>query len=114
MNALNLIVMSFGALYLLWVLYLAVMSLARARAAGTLSRTAYVLGYPLFAGGVAFNVLVNWIVLSVVFLEFPRESMFTHRVARHCKASTSGWRHRLACWICHDLLDAFDPHGRHC
>ena len=23
-------------------------------------------------------------------------------------------RKSLACWICRDLLDAFDPDGRHC
>lgn len=102
-----------ASLYLLWVMYLAVMSLARARDAGALSNTALILGYPLFAVGVVFNVLVNWLILSVVFLEFPRESMFTHRVSRHCIGGT-GWRKRIACWICHDLLDAFDPNGKHC
>ena len=102
-----------ASLYFLWVMYLAVMSLARARDAGTLSRSALILGYPLFVVGVCFNVLVNWIVLSVVFLELPRESMFTHRVSRHCLGG-KGWRKRIACWICHDLLDAFDPAGRHC
>lgn len=102
-----------ASLYVLWVLYLAVMSLARARDAGTLSRSAKILGYPLLAVGVVFNVAVNWILLSIVFLEVPRESMFTHRVTRHCLHGT-GWRHRLACWICHDLLDAFDPSGKHC
>jgi hypothetical protein len=102
-----------GCLYLLWVMYLAVMSLARARDAGTLSTTAKLLGYPLLAVGIVFNVLVNWIILSVLFVEPPRETMFTTRVARHCKYG-QGWRKRLACWICHDLLDAFDPAGRHC
>jgi hypothetical protein len=102
-----------ASLYVLWVLYLAVMSLARARDAGTLSNAAKILGYPLLAVGVAFNVAVNWILLTVVFLEFPRESMFTNRVTRHCLHG-EGWRKRLACWICHDLLDAFDPSGKHC
>lgn len=104
---------SIGALYLLWVLYLAVMNLARARDAGTLSRTAMILGYPLYIGGSLFNVAVNWLILTVVFLEFPRETMFTSRVSRHCKYG-KGWRKTLACWICHDMLDAFDPSGRHC
>jgi hypothetical protein len=102
-----------SSLYLLWVMYLAVMSLARARDAGTLSRTALILGYPLFIVGVAFNIAVNWIVLSVVFLELPRETMFTSRVTRHCLGG-KGWRKRIACWICHDLLDAFDPNRAHC
>ena len=107
------VLLSIASLYLLWVMYLAVMSLARARDAGTLSKTALILGWPLFAVGVIFNVAVNWIVLSVAFLELPRETMFTSRVTRHCLGG-NGWRKRIACWICHDLLDAFDPSGRHC
>lgn len=102
-----------ASLYALWIMYLAVMSLARARDAGTLSTAAKVLGYPLLAVGVVCNVLINWVILSVLFLEPPRETMFTHRVSRHCLHGT-GWRKRLACFICHDLLDAFDPAGTHC
>ena len=102
-----------AALYLLWVMYLAVMSLARARDAGTLSSASKLLGYPLLFVGVAFNVLINWTVLTILFLEVPRESMFTNRVSRHCLYG-KGWRKRLACFICHDLLDAFDPSWKHC
>ena len=102
-----------ASLYALWVMYLAVMSLARARDAGTLSTAAKLLGYPLLFVGVVCNVAINWTVLTVIFAEFPRESMFTHRVSRHCLHG-KGWRKRLACWICHDLLDAFDPSGKHC
>ena len=102
-----------GALYVLWILYLAVMSLARAREDGRLSLAATVLGYPLLVVGTVCNVLVNWTVLTVLFLELPREAMFSSRVTRHCLYGT-GWRRRLACFICHDLLDAFDPSGRHC
>lgn len=104
---------SLASLYLLWVMYLAVMSLARAREVGALSKPALILGYPLFAVGLAFDVLVNVVILSVVFLELPKEATFTGRVSRHCLNGT-GWRKRLACWICHDFLDAFDPSGRHC
>lgn len=102
-----------ASLYLLWVMYLAVMSLGRARNAGTLSRTALILGYPLFIFGSVFNILCNWILLTIIFLELPKETMFTSRVTRHCLGG-SGWRKRIACWICHDLLDTFDPNGVHC
>ena len=101
------------SLYALWIIYLAVMSLARAREAGRLSLAAMILGYPLFLFGAFCNILINWVVLTVLFLELPKETMFTSRVTRHCLYST-GWRRRLACFICHDLLDAFDPSGKHC
>lgn len=59
------------------------------------------------------RVAVNATLLSLVFLERPREWFFSRRVSRHCR-NGSGWRKSVACWICRDLLDAFDPDGRHC
>ena len=38
---------SFGGMYALWVFYLAVMNLARAKRNGLLNKTALVLGTPL-------------------------------------------------------------------
>jgi len=37
----------FGSMYVLWVFYLAVMNLKRARDAGTLTKPALVLGMPV-------------------------------------------------------------------
>ena len=38
---------TFAALYVMWVVYLAVMNLSRAKRNGTLSKTAHALGTPL-------------------------------------------------------------------
>lgn len=57
----------------LWTLYLAVMNLARARDAGTLSRPAYYLGLPLLYVGLLIDMLMNIFIATILFLELPQE-----------------------------------------
>lgn len=106
------IFMALAALYGLWALYIIVMALQRARRAGTLSRAAFALGAPLIVAGVLLDVLVNMVLMTALLLEWPREWLVTARLKRHCGADT--WRGAVARWVCHKLLDAFDPDGRHC
>lgn len=102
-----------GSIYLLWFFYLAVMNLARARDNGTLTRTALYLGSPIFIIGYALDVLVNIFIMTILFLELPKEWTVTGRVKRHIYHG-SGWRESLASWFCYNLLNAFDPDGKHC
>ncbi len=96
----------------MWTLYLAVMHLDTARRQGQLTTAAKVAGYPILFVGLAVDVLFNALWGSLLFLEPPREWLFTDRISRLNDAA--GWRGRLACWICLELLDPFDPKGRHC
>lgn len=100
-------------LWLLWVFYLAVMALKRARDAGTLTNTAYILGQPVLIIGLLIDMLANFTVVTVMFLEPPMEFLVTSRLKRHIE-SDDGWRTRLARWCCSTLLDSFDPSGSHC
>ncbi len=102
-----------GDVYALWVFYLAVMALMRARDAGTLSRPALVLGYPILALGYLLDFLVNFFILTWILLEVPRELVVTARLSRH-RTNGPGWRYNVCTWICSNLLDAFDPGGCHC
>lgn len=99
--------------YILWVFYLAVMNLKRSRDDGSLTRTAYLLGQPILYLGLLIDFLVNVIVLTVLFLEFPKEYLVTSRLSRHIHDS-SGYRLTLAKWFCRNLMDTFDPSGCHC
>lgn len=102
------------ALWLLDVFFLAVMSLFRARAAGTLSLPAKVLGYPILLVGVLLDLLVNVVVLTVVFVKLPEDWMVTKRLYRYSQYK-DGWRKATALWICSKLLNPFDPDQRgHC
>lgn len=98
--------------YFLWVFYLAVMNLVRAKEAGKLSRTAFVLGTPILLTGVILDVLCNIFVATFLVLELPRELLVTTRLKRLVK--TEGWRSKVAKFICSRLLDQFDPSGCHC
>lgn len=100
-------------LYPLWVFYLAVMNLQRARDAGTLTPDAKALGMPVLYLGLLLDFAFNVLVLSVLFLELPRELLVTARVTRH-KFQGRGFRQQLAIWFCDNLLDPYDPDGCHC
>lgn len=102
-----------GSAYALWVFYLAVMALKRARDAGTLSPVALRLGWPVLLVGLAIDAAVNLTVASVLFLELPRELTVTARLTRHIEQRPAHWRGRLALWITSHLLDTFDPSGLH-
>lgn len=105
-------VYGFLAIYLLWTLYLAVMNLMRARDSGTLSRPAYYLGLPLLYGGLLADCFVNTFVMTVLLLELPHEWLVTARLSRHIHDG-QGWRKSVALWFGGNLLDTFDPSGKH-
>lgn len=109
----KLILFPFIALYVLWIFYLAVMNLKRARDAGTLTLSAKCFGYPVLFVGYTLDVFINLMLMSVMFLELPHETTMTSRVKRHLYHST-GWRETLAAWFCFNLLNSFDPSGKHC
>lgn len=102
---------SLGGMYALWVFYLAVMNLARAKRNGLLNKTALVLGTPLLVVGYLVDFLMNVTVMTVVLLEWPQETTVTARLKRHNKEST-GWRLAIVKWF-EPILDPYDPSGDH-
>lgn len=100
--------------YLLWLFYLAVMNLKRARDDGTISRVALWLGYPILVVGLLLDWLVNVLIFTVLFLDAPGEpyELVTGRLKRHAYGP-EGWRRKFARWFADHLLDPFDPSGRH-
>lgn len=102
----------FGLLYVTWLFYLAVMNLKRAKDAGTISRIALFLGYPVLFVGLLFDLTVNVVVCTVLFLDLPKEALMTARLKRYNETDT-GWRKQLALWFASNLLDVFDPSGKH-
>lgn len=96
-----------------WVQYLAIMSLSRAREAGTLTPGAELLGKAVLCVGYLSDFLLNTMVGTVLFLELPKEWLLSPRVARLQRDGT-GYRKTVATWVCKNLLDPFDPSGCHC
>ena len=99
------------ACYGLWVFYLATMNLKRVRDSGGLSPWALRFGYPVLFIGLLLDIAVNWLVVTIILLEFPQETTVTARLKRHNRES-SGWRKAVVSFF-EPLLDPFDPSGNH-
>jgi hypothetical protein len=95
-----------------WLFYLALMNVKRAKDAGKITRVVYVLGYPLLLVGLILDFLCNMLVFTVIMIEIPQELLVTTRLSRHICNDT--WRGKIAKWFCVNLLDQFDPSGKHC
>jgi len=103
--------LAFLTVYALWVFYLAVMNLKRANDAGKLSKPAKFFGTPVLVIGYVLDFVSN-LIFTLPFLDFPRETTVTARLKRYA-AGPDGWRKRAALWFADDMLDDFDPSGRH-
>ena len=105
------------ALYLwaFWYLYVLVMGFYRAHLDGRLTKTAWVLAMPAIIAGFTFDLVANWTIATIVFMEPPRRplELVTDRLKRYI-AGAPGFQQDRALWVCNTLLDYFDPSGKHC
>jgi hypothetical protein len=102
-----------AALWLFYVFYVLTMGVYRVQLAGRLTGLSKVLLMPFVVVAVLMDVACQMTVATVVFLEFPTELLVTARLQRYM-AGEDGWRKRVAVYICNNLLDPFDPNGKHC
>lgn len=89
----------------LW-LYVLVMAAKSARDRGQLTRFWRLHLAPLVLAALVVDVAFN-LVFGPMFLELPREVLFSSRVERHYRGS-SGWRLILATFWARNL-NVFDP-----
>ena len=102
-----------GGFYLLWVIYLAVMNLKRARDAGLLNHTALALGTPLLFVGYLLDAALNVFVMSLVMWELPQEVTVSARLKRHNRdPQCKPWRKAIVRFF-EPILDPYDPSGDH-
>lgn len=101
-------------LWAFWYAYVLVMGLYRAHLAKRLNKFTYMLSLPALVVGYAMDVLAQFTVAALIFLDPPRrgEWLVTDRLKRY--SAGSGWRKAKADWICTHLLDPFDPTDNHC
>lgn len=98
---------------LCWVLYLAIMNLAehRNRLHPVAKFHAYFVILPV---GYVVDAMLNLLVCAI-FMRVPRDWLLTGTLKRMQNTEPSGsWREATAAWICENLLNQFDPKGRHC
>lgn len=110
------------SLLLLWVFYLAVMSLARVKKTSGLNTDSEQLGALVLLIGYLLDLNANWGVMTVVLLELPRETTVTSRLRRHNRpVDESLWLvpRLLAIWRLavaqklEPILDPYDWTGNH-
>lgn len=103
-------------LHMFFALYVVVTGLYRAHLDKTLTKAGYILGYPLLILAGLVDVIAQFTIFTIVFVEPPQELLVTDRLRRYLLAGEDvyGWRHRAAKYICGKLLDYFDPRGGHC
>lgn len=95
---------------LTWTLYLAVMAMKDKR--DQLTAATKVFAYPILIIGLLVDVIYNLTAGTIIFLEIPREWLFTTRCERHLLNKTI--RGNIARWLCRNFLDPFEPSGKHC
>jgi hypothetical protein len=102
-------------LMLFFYAYVLVMGFYRAHLAGKLKGLAKLLAIPVLAIGWCMDLFSNWTIATFLFLELPESplELVTDRMRRYIESDT-GWRAQRATWLCHSLLDMFDPNGSHC
>ena len=102
---------SLAVTYGLYVFYCAVMNIKRVKDMGKLTPLGYAFGYPTLFIGLFLDFLCNVFVMTLLFLELPREGTVTSRLKRHNKTST-GWRLSIVKFL-EPVLDPLDPSGDH-
>jgi hypothetical protein len=122
--------LAFWSTYLLWWLFLGIMSLRGARIRGVLTLPAHIAGFP----GLIFGYFMDWLVnvfWTLVFWDFPASKrltlkfrrwswttpplpleIVTARLQRYADGQDCR-RRRMAWWIDHNFLRHFDPVGYH-
>lgn len=115
MELLKLIGIYLGGVYLLvcvlWVFFLAVMSLDRANADGKLTWMCKPFAYFVLFLGLVIDLVAN-VALTLLFLDTPHEFTVSERLTRY-KQQGSGWRCTVAIWFAKHFLDPFDRRGQH-
>lgn len=112
MAAGKLIFMLPAFVYCLWLFYLAVMNLKRAKDEGRLSKVAHAFGMPILFAGYLLDFFCNMVPFTIFMLDLPKETTVTARMKRYVKGQ-AGWRKSFAVWFADNLLDDFDPSGKH-
>lgn len=100
-------------LWVFWVFYVFTMGLYRAFLLGRLKGLSLLLASPFVVVAFLLDLIAQLTVFTVVFLDWPRHWLVTHRLRAYMRGPDT-WRRHLADYLCHHLLDPFDPTGAHC
>jgi hypothetical protein len=102
-----------GTLWALWVLYIAMMNIKRVAEAEPMPIRVRMLVYPTMAVFEVVEFVANVVVLTVLFVDWPREIRVSDRLRRYWRNPYRyGWRLYVVRFL-KPMLDPFDPAGPH-
>lgn len=93
-----------------YLYYLAIMNLRAHK--DSISFSVKVFAIPIIVPGLLFDAALNIFVATVLFLDLPKEFLFTARLQRY-RSEIDGWRKEIATFFCERLLNPFDI-KKHC
>lgn len=95
----------------MWILYICTMNVKRCLDNQMLTKVTQYLILPTVLIAVKLDVFLNWTLMTLLFLDLPKESTMTKRFKRY-DSQSKGWRKNVVQYI-KPLLDPFDPSGKH-
>ena len=105
---------AYGFLFIIYALYLAVMSAVRIHKDPTkiISTPAKFFLYPMLLLFIVLDWSLN-IMMSIPYLEVPTRlfELYTDRLTRH--HDKDDYRGKFSRWFAHSFLDDYDPSGNH-
>ena len=110
------VLLTIAFLYAFWGLFVLSMGLYKAYLNKLLTPTTRVLAAPYILAMAIFDLIANYTIFLIVFLQFPslKDFLVTYRLRTILLTQDGGYRYRLAKWLCDKLLNPFDPRGNHC
>jgi hypothetical protein len=102
-----------GTLWALWVLYIAMMNIKRVAATEPMPVRVKLLVYPTMAVFEVVEFIANVVILTVLFVDWPKEIRVSDRLRRYWRNPYRyGWRLYVVRFL-KPMLDPFDPAGTH-
>lgn len=103
---------AFLSVTVLWIFFLAVMSLDKANAEGKLTTLCKPFAYVILFLGLLIDLFCQIFIFTFLMLDIPRELTVSERLTRY-KDHDNGWRNKFAIWFAKHFLDPFDRRGKH-
>lgn len=119
--------------YALWPMYVFTMAILRAHEEKQVSVVAWILAAPIVFTALVWDIVLNFTILAILTLDFPEmrigvrwisfwklkvpvayvsgEWTFSQRLNR--LVLSDNWRCSVARWVAVQLLDPYDPSGKH-
>lgn len=128
------IVLLLLCVYALWPMYVFCMAMMRAYQENSVTLFAWCLAFPFIVSAIVLDITLNFTVFAILTWDFPKieltqfsikvwkwefevaapvssELTFSQRLNRLVK--DDGWRGAVSRWLAANLLDPYDPSGKH-